>query len=172
MSAKIVPVTIGLATMAFVVGYAQGELWTWTVPVLVIGVLWLLGQWRRWYWLSSVGLVAYAGCAAAGLLQGMGAGWMLMGQITALVAWDLSAFVRRMESVERIEGQQDLERRHLLWLLAVAALGLLLAAVALGLRLELGFGAILLLALLAILGVSRAIALLRREGAEGKAGPG
>ena len=58
---------------------------------------------------------------------------------------------------KKAQGARDLEQRHLQRLLTVDGLGLLLGAVALGIRIEVGFGTAFLLGLLAILGLSRAI---------------
>jgi hypothetical protein len=128
-----------------------------------LGVLWLLGLWRRLVLASSIGLVLFAGLAVAGLLLEVAAGWMLAGLVAALGAWDLDGFFARVERVAWVEGRRDLERRHLWRLLVVDVLGLLLAAVALGLKLEFGFGVAVLLGLLVILGLSRAIGFVNRE---------
>jgi hypothetical protein len=63
-----------------------------------------------------------------------------------------------------VERAPELERRHLQRLLLVALLGLLLGAIALRIEITLGFGAALLLALLAVLALSRAIRAMRCEG--------
>jgi hypothetical protein len=110
-----------------------------------------------------VGFVLAAGMAAAGLLLGVGAGWMLLAVVAALSAWDLDAFVRRLKDAARVVDRDALERQHLLRLLMVDGLGLGLAAVALGVRVRLGFGLVILLGILAILGLSRVISLLRHE---------
>jgi hypothetical protein len=160
---KILAASIGLATAALGLGYLHKDLWTWTLAIVALGLLWLFGLWRRWGWASSVGWILYTAGAAAGLLQGAGFGWMLSGLSMALIAWDLDAFVRRLQPIPRVEGKEDLERRHLLRLAVVSVLGWLLAAVATGARLELGFGVVLLLALLAAFGLSRAFAFARHQ---------
>jgi hypothetical protein len=165
MIGKLLPASIGLATGALALGYGLGGLWTWMPLIVALAFLWPVGQWRGWGWSSSLGLVFSATLAAVGLLLGLAAGWMLLGLVAALAAWDMDGFRQRLRSVERVDApaQRDLERRHIQRLLAVAGLGLLLAAVVLGIRLELKFGAVLLLGLLAILGLSQAIGFLNRE---------
>lgn len=163
VSHRVLQASIVLATFALALGYGLGELWAPALLVVAVGGLWLLGLWRRLRWMAWVGLFLFAGGAAAGLLQGLGAGWMLFGLVAALTAWDLDDFLHRLESVERVEGQRGLELAHLRRLLVVNGLGLLLASVALGLRLDLGFGAVLLLGGLAILGLSRVVVFLRHE---------
>jgi hypothetical protein len=155
--------SVVLGTAALALGYGLAGLWMWALPVVGLGVLWLLGLWRRLVLASSIGLVLFAGLAVAGLLLEVAAGWMLAGLVAALGAWDLDGFFARVERVAWVEGRRDLERRHLWRLLVVDVLGLLLAAVALGLKLEFGFGVAVLLGLLVILGLSRAIGFVNRE---------
>lgn len=163
LSEKLLWASIGLAAGTLALGYGLAGLVSGVLAALVLGGLWLVGHRRRIAWLAPLGFVLAAGVAAAGLLQGVGAGWMLAAVVAALGAWDLDAFVRRLKNAARVEGQDDLERQHLLRLLAVDGLGLVLAAVALGVRFRPGFGLAVFLGILAILGLSRAIGLLRHE---------
>jgi hypothetical protein len=154
-----------LAAVALALGYGLGGLWTWMPIIVALALLWLIGHWRGWGWTSSLGLVFTATVAAAGLLLGVAAGWMLLGLVAALAAWALDSFRQRLRSVESVavQARRDLERRHIQRLLAVAGLGLLLAAVVLGIKLELKFGVVLLLGLLAILGLGQTIGFLNRQ---------
>ena len=163
MAAKLLPVSIGLTACALALGYATSGLWTEALLIAALGFLWLLGRWYGWGWVASVALVFFVGAAVVGLWLNLGAGWMLLGVVAALCAWDLDHFVQRLMSVGRVERERELERAHLQRLLIVSGLGFLLAAVALGINVKLDFGAVFLLALLAVLGLSRAIGFLRRE---------
>jgi hypothetical protein len=80
----------------------------------------------------------------------------------ALVAWDLERFAQRTRAADRIVALEALTRSHLRRLLVVSVLGLGLGAIALGAELPIGFGPVLLLGALAILGLSRAIRWLQR----------
>jgi hypothetical protein len=113
--------------------------------------------------MAPVGLAGFVAVAASGLWLGIGQGWMVIGVVTALTAWDLDHFSRRLQAADGVVGARSLEKRHLLRLAAVAGLGLLLAAAALGLRTRLGVGAAILLGLLAILGLSQVVRYLRHE---------
>jgi hypothetical protein len=163
LTAKLVPVSIGLSAGAFALGSALGGLWFVAPPILVLGVAWLAGQTRGWPWIASLGLAFSTVAAAAGLLVGLGAGWMLAGLVAALAAWDLHHFSHALESTPRVDGGGSLERRHLMRLLIAVGLGALLAVVALGIDVTLSFGFVLLLGLVAILGLSWAVAFLRAE---------
>ncbi len=145
-------------------GYGLGSQWVWMPAIGILAVLWLFGYWRGWEWVASLAVVGYTGMAAAGSLSGLGSGWMVGGLVAALCAWDLHRFVLCLRSVERVEAEGALERRHLQRLLAVAGLGLLLAAIALTVEIRLSFLFALLLGTLAVLGLSRAVSFLRREG--------
>jgi hypothetical protein len=144
-------------------GFGPQGRWLWTAAVGLLAVLWLAGYWRGLAWVAPVGLVGFAVAAALGLLMGLAAGWMVFGLLAALCAWDLHRFGLRLQSVERVEAVADLERRHLQRLLAVAGLGLLAAFLALRIQVRLTFLMALLLGLLAVWGLSRTVAILRRE---------
>ena len=88
---------------------------------------------------------------------------MLFGMSAALAAWDLDYFAQRLRSVEYTTRAHDLERRHLRRLLVVEGLGLLLGAVALGVKVRFSFATACLLGLVAVLGLSQAVGFLRHE---------
>jgi hypothetical protein len=163
MSKQLLLASIVLGATALALGFGLAGDWLGVAVVVALGLLWLIGQWRGPAWTSSVGLVGFVLLAAAGLLLGLGPGWMLLGLVAALTAWDLDGFLRRLDSVEWVERRSEVERRHLLRLLLVDALGLALAALALGVRLDLSFGYLILLGLVAAWGLGRAVGFLRRE---------
>ena len=163
MTARLLPITIGLATLVLAVGYAVGGEWIFSLILLAVGVLWWFGQGRDWNGLASVVLMGFVAAAAIGLWRGLPAGWMLVGVVAALSAWDLDHFARRLSSVERVEMRPALEQRHLRRLAMVDGLGLLLAGVALVVRYKFSFGVALVLGLVAVLGLSQMMGYLRRE---------
>jgi hypothetical protein len=152
-----------LAAGALAAGSRLPGWWTWAAVVGLLAALWLIGYWRGLQWVAPVGLVGFAVAAAIGLLMGLGAGWMVFGLVAALCAWDLHRFVLCLNGIEQVERGSVLERRHLQRLLAVAGLGSLTAILALRIEIRLTFLMALLLGLLAVWGLSRAVALLRRE---------
>jgi hypothetical protein len=162
MSLRLVLPSIGLATVALGVGYAQAGMGTRTLLLAAFVLPWLLGRWPRLAWMPSAGLGLYVAAAVVGLWLDAGAGWMLLAVIIALTAWDLDHFSRRQTHAARVEGQRDMERHHLQRLLAIDLVAGLLAALALGVRVQLAFGAVLVLGLLSVFGLSRAIRCLRR----------
>jgi hypothetical protein len=163
MTARLLPITIGLATLALVSGYAAGGEWTWMLILLTMGILWWYGLGRNWDGLASVVLIGFVVAAAMGLWHGLPAGWMLVGMVAALSAWDLDHFARRLKSVERVETRPALEWRHLRRLVSVDSLSLLLAGMALVTRYKFSFGVALSLGLVAVVGLSQVMGYLRRE---------
>jgi hypothetical protein len=153
-----------LATLLLAWGYGLHGLWTGMGLVLLVGLLWLVGQYLNARGAADLALMFMVGLAAAGLMLGFGRGWALAGVVLSLVAWDLDHFLRRLSVAERVEDGNQLAQRHLWRLLAVALLGGLLGAIALGVRVRLSFGLALLLAVLVVLGLSRVIRFLRRAG--------
>ena len=161
MAAKILPLTIGLATGVLALNYALSGLWSGMLLILALGLLWLIGQGRGWGGVASATFVVFVGAAVIGLWLGLAAIWMLLGVVAVLTAWDLDRFAGRLRDVGQVEGVQALERHHLQRLVVVDGLGLLLAAVALRIEINLSFGVTFLLGLLAVLGLSRVIGTLR-----------
>jgi hypothetical protein len=164
MTAKLLLVSTIIAMGALALGYGLIGLWVWTMFIVTLGLVWLIGQRRDWGWMASVGLVLFVSTAAFGLWLGAGTGWMLIGVVAALSAWDLDHFTQRLSGAGRVESARDLERRHLQRLLTVDVSGLVLAIVALGIKVEFGLGTATLLGLLVILGLSRMVGFLRRKG--------
>jgi hypothetical protein len=147
----------GLATLALALSYAGQALWAGAGLCIAIGLLWLGGQWRGADWVAEPCLAGCAGLAAFGAWQERPAGWMLLGVVAALAAWDLGHFAGRLRRAGHVAQRPELIRAHLRQLTIVVAIGALLGAFALGLRIELTFGWALVVAGLAIYSLSRLI---------------
>lgn len=154
----------GLSVFVLALGFALSSLWVGVAAVLAGGALWLLGQLRALDWASSAALVMQAVAAAVAVLLAVSGGWPVLGLVAALVAWDLDQFAQRMRAAGRVDDAPGLERRHIRRLLVVAAIGAVLGAIGLGLRVRLSFGLALLLAALAMLGLSLVVGYIRRVG--------
>jgi hypothetical protein len=153
----------GLATFVLALGYAGQALWAGVGIAAAIGLLWLAGDWRGWDWVAEPCLVGWVSLAAFGVWQGLPAGWMLIGVVAALAAWDLGHFAMRLRNAGAIPQAAEMMRAHLRRLAVVAAAGLLLGGIALGIRVELTFGWAILAAALAVIGLSRLIGAGGRE---------
>ena len=153
----------GLATLTLALGSASQSFWAGVGAAGAIGLLWLAGDWRGWDWVAEPCLAGWVGLAAFGAWWGVISGWMLLGVVAALAAWDLSHFAARLRDAGALTPPAELTRAHLRRLAIVAGVGLLLGGIALGIRVELTFGWAILAAALAIIGLSR---LLRAGGSE------
>lgn len=152
-----------LATATLSAGYGLAGWWSWLLAVGGLGLLWLGGYWRGWFWIAPLGLAGFAVAAAAGLLEALGAGWMVLGLVAALCAWDLQDLVHALQDLEPVEAHRTLERSHVRRLLVVAGLSLAVAAVALTVEIKLTFLLALFLGLLVAWSLGRAVGFLRHE---------
>jgi hypothetical protein len=165
------PGTIILAGLLPAVGAGLVAEWRLLVFYLLLVGVWLLVLWsgEREKTAAYIPtdypnylLVLTALLLAYGAWLDVATGWLLVGIVAALAAWDLDAFYKRLRRVTRIEQEARLVQNHLRRLLVALGLGLGLSAAALLLQYELRFGWAILLVLLVILGFSRMISSLRQ----------
>ncbi len=91
--------------------------------------------------------------------------WIILSLAAGLAAWDTYHLLRRSKGVDHIERSKDLETLHLRRLLVVLALGSGLGLVSMFAEVNLGFGLMLVLGLLAIVGIGQVIRYLRKYSA-------
>jgi hypothetical protein len=155
---------VAVATAVFlpVLGSALAGRWLLLLIFLLSGGLWLARRWSP----RPLATTAYLGstlalAVAAGLE--VGAGWLLLGMVGALAAWDLDAFAGRLAHVDGPESETVLVDIHLRRLALVLLLALTLSSVALLVQVDLGYGLVLLLVVLAFVALSRTVTLFRRD---------
>lgn len=158
---QYVSILVGAGSLAWDF-YAEGHIsivrW-----ILLVGLLWLVAEIRRWRWLGSLGLPVCIILAGLGLWMDLSLGWMLAGALGALIAWDLADFMRRAEHASPEDDVPALTRRHLLRLMIITAIGFALSMVGMIARLEFSFEWTAFLALLAALGVTQLVGWMRRD---------
>jgi len=146
-------------------GYWQVGLHALARWILFFGLVWLLAVWQRWRWISVLGLVLSFLAAALGLwFLNFTPGWMFAGAIGGLMAWDLTYFRYRLRYAGSDQERRAVERRHLLRLSVLALLGFLLASLAMAVKLAFNFQWALLMAIVAVLGVTQLVRWFRRRG--------
>jgi heme/copper-type cytochrome/quinol oxidase subunit 4 len=158
--------SVGLAAACLAVAHAWAGAWPWAALSLGLGALWLVGEARGWSPSAPLGFGASVALAVLSLWTSREAGvssLALLAVVAALCAWDLDGMAQRLACFGYLGDPSRLERQHLGRLLAVAALGLLLGGSALAVQIEITFLPALLLSLLAVLGLSWAVSLLRAE---------
>lgn len=161
-SERLSLVSIGAATLALALGYGASALWVAALLVVALGILWGIQQFRGQTGSSTAGLSVAVLAAAAGSWLGVGAGWLLVAVVAALSAWDLDQFEQHLRQAGQVQGRAEMERRHLLRLALVDALGILLGIVALHVPVRISFLAALLLAAVLSLGAGELILYLRQ----------
>lgn len=150
---------IFLGTGFWLTGYLPLSL---TMAALTLIGLFFL--WKGWGWILSVLLVLYTGLSAAGFYLDVAPAWLVLGALAALIAWDQEHLALRMKNAGEIKDLAKLVKNHLARLGWVSLASLLLVWLTFLIQVEFTFGAAVLLAVLAVLGLSQGIGYLRRTG--------
>jgi hypothetical protein len=111
---------------------------------------------------ANAALGGFVIIAALSLLQGAHALGAAVAVSAALMCWDLHHFRRRLDAVAQVIEAGGIARDHLRRLAAVLLFGLILSLAALFVRVRYQVGTAVFLSLLALFGLSRAIAYVRR----------
>lgn len=160
--ALLITIVVGTASLAW--GYVQVGLPQLARLILLFGGCWVVAVWRGWRWFSHLGLTLSFLAAALGLwFLNFPPGWMFAGAICGLLAWDLTYFRYRQRFAASDEERRVVERRHLLRVTVVAALGFALASLAMAVKLQFNFEWAVLLTVVAALGLIQIIAWFRRR---------
>lgn len=159
--ALILSILLGTASLA--IGYSQGGAGEYLLWLSLLGALWLITHFRKWYWFSSIGLLIMIVAAAYGVWREFPTVWMLLGAVGGLLGWDLSDFARRLSYAAPMDDTRSMERRHLERVAIVATLGVGLALLSIVIRVQrLAFEVAVVLVLLAALGLTRLVIGLRK----------
>ena len=155
--------SILLGSGSLVIGYLQADA---TAPVrwfIVLGLGWLVAEWRRWNWFAPVALLVLVGAAAYGVWQEFPTAWMILAALGGLLGWDLSDFSRRLRYAAPTDDVRVMERRHLERVGIVTLLGVGLAFLSVYVKVQrLAFEVVVGLIILAALGLTRLVMGLRR----------
>ncbi|MCS7062283.1 MAG: hypothetical protein RMN25_14150 [Anaerolineae bacterium] len=143
------------ATVLLAGAYVLMNGWAYAGAVLAIAALWTLGQQRGVLALASVSLVGMAALAAFGVAQGISQAAALLACVFALTTWDIDRLVHRLSSVDHVEHRDTLIHGHLYQLAVVVGLGMIVGLISGALRLNISFGVVLGLGLLALWALSR-----------------
>jgi len=158
--AFVISVLMGVGSLAYAYDGRGFELVT--RGLLILGALWLVAGRQRWVWFSTIALVIMVSLASFGLWIALSPGWMISGALGALLAWDLTDFMRRLRFAPLMDDLRALERRHLTRLTLVTVVGIALASIAMLVRVEFSFEWVMLLTLVAVVGVTQLVSWLRR----------
>jgi hypothetical protein len=163
MTIIVLILSILLGTVSLAIGYLQGGAPNYSMWFLLLGVLWLVTHFRKWYWFPSLALLIMVFGAAYGVWREFPIVWMLLGALGGLLGWDLSDFARRLSYASPMDDTRSMERLHMERVAIVAALGFGLALLSVVIRVErLPFEIAVGLVLLAALGLTRLVIGLRK----------
>lgn len=152
---------VGVGALA--AGYAITGHLVLTLVFVILGAIWFMSQQRVEHGLGGLMLSVY--CLAGGLGIWFNApGWlMLIALVAVLGAWDLDNFLQRLGVAERVEFDTGLGREHLRRLAMVEGLGFLAGLIALTAQIHIPFWWVALLVFLAVIGISRIVAYVRKQ---------
>jgi hypothetical protein len=163
MTIVVMIISIILGTVSLSVGYYQAGMYDPARWSVLLGIVWILAHWRKYYWFSALGLFLTLIGAAYGVWNQFTTIWMLLGALGGLLGWDLSDFARRLGYAAPTDDIQGMERRHLERVGIVAVLGFGIALLSLYIHIKhLAFEVAVGLVLLAALGLTRLVIGLRK----------
>jgi hypothetical protein len=143
-------------------GFAQRGFTSFSTWIIILGAGWLFAVWQEWKCYSSVALFMVTVVSAFGLWFGFIPGWMFAGGIFALFAWDMTDFRQRLRGMANDDETRGLERRHLARISLLAIIGLVLASIAMLVRVQFTFEWSALLVIVTLLGLGQLVGWLKR----------
>ena len=158
---KLQPICIGLSTFLIVLGYAINQFWIASFFIAALGIFWIIGYLKNWKWQASVMFTLFLGASTAGLWLNLPQWAILLSMVGVISAWDLDHFTQRLRYAGLVEERFNLEKYHIKRLFIVNLLSLLLSVIAFNVKVKLGFGAILLLGMIAVLSLNQVIIFLK-----------
>jgi hypothetical protein len=159
--ALVSSIIISIGSLAW--GYAGVGFDNFARWIIILGIVWLVTQWQRWSWFSSVSLFFVILASTIGLWFGFSPGWMFSAAIFALFAWDMTDFHSRIRLMALDDNMRGMERRHIARVSLLSFVGLLLASIAMFLRVQFTFEWGALLVLVILLGLSQLVTWFRKQ---------
>jgi len=144
--ALLFSIVFGVGSLAFgchLAGFASFMRW-----IIFFGAVWLIAVWQRWRWFAYIGIAFNFLTAALGLwLFNFPPGWMFAGAIGGLLAFDLTHFWDQIRFINSDTERRGLERGHLFRITFLTILSMILASLAMLIKLQFTFYWALLLAI-------------------------
>ena len=148
----------GLAYQLFLLGRIKIVL-----LVVLFVAIWLIGQSRRWNWVSYPVLILFAGLSVQLLLLEVSPHWVLAVFTALICAWDLDYFLRRLNRKQEVRNRHEIESRHIKRLLVVVVLGVAFGELIFRTSMEIDLVWIALLAIGAALGLHQFLSKTRAK---------
>jgi hypothetical protein len=153
---------IFLAAGAVAVGFALAGFWLGVVLAFLWSGFWIVSIVRRAFSFGSLALVGYSLLAFFAVTNGAWAGWLLLALLAALAGWSLEYLVYKLLLVEDEAVAAEMTASHIRRLGPALGLGLLITGAALLVHYRSSFWLALVIGSLAVIGLTRFIALIRQ----------
>lgn len=154
---------VGLASLSICLAFGQGQLPLSVAASVLIGILWVVVLLRGWYRAIPWLFLLFIGLSMAGALLDLSRGWLFLGMVSILGAYDLSRFAYRLATPPLIAGSSIMEQHYLKRLLLVVGISGILGLTAYSLTIRIGFGLAVALSLVAVLCFRQTARYLRGE---------
>ncbi len=161
--------TLSVCTVAAIAGgalaasFSTRQSWVGgAASLLFVGLAILAEGVPKAAWLSEVVFGGFTLLAAVSIWLGNPPEWALVAVAAALTGWDLHHLRVRLAAIENLEAPSSLVWGHLRRLTITILSGIALGLLALYVRISYGVVVVVVLGLLAVIGISRAIAYMRR----------
>ena len=152
------------SVLCLAIGFGITGQWAGAMVAILMGPAWLLARKYPASWLPPICLLASVCLAAAGNLIGASPVWMIFGLGFALAVWDLLLLIDALGVIPAREQTRQYENKHLRSLALALGFGLLAPILGRQLNLQLPFIVLMLLIALAIFGLDRVWASLKKAG--------
>ena len=146
----ILNICLIISTGCLGAGYIFDGYWQILPVLLVILLFWMMAKKQLGFWPTSGFLLVYLALAAIGVVADLPVGLMVVACTLALASWDLIQFERNLNENLLLETSTPFEKHHLRSLVLAVSAGLLLAFMSLYIHLQLPFGVIVSLVLIAM----------------------
>jgi len=151
---------ISLTTIAVIIAYGSGGLLKMTFCVALLGVLWIVGLYKRWKWCGNIMFLIIIGTCTVGLYFNLSFVWLLLGLTGALSAHDVNRFEQRKSIAGITKSIHDTEKKHLIRLMTVIIISLILGTITQFINIRIEFGMVLLLGILTVFCMNRVTSFL------------
>lgn len=158
-----VSLALGVASLTMGLLVSRKLPWVLSLVPLLLGLFWGLAHWRR-RWdirLSRLSFIIMWIFLLGAAWKGLELGWLLLGMIGLIMAWDLARMLKLASGVDRIQDEGHFLQRYFLRLGGLLFLGVGLCFLALNLQFDYSFGWGVILGLVLIAALSRVVSFLR-----------
>lgn len=143
-------ISLIISTGCLAAGYLIAGYWMIVPALLLLVISWVFSSQRSAFWLAAVSLLGYVILAAVGIIVNLSLVLMIIACTLALVNWELIQFKHSTARNSQARSNSALEKYHQRSLALAASSGLALALFSSFINIQLPFGVVALLVLIAM----------------------